>query len=104
MFCTNCGRENPDGSKFCTGCGAPVNQAPQQEWQAPQQNFQPEQAAGAWASASPRVKQKNRWLVPAVIAVVVVAVAALGALNAMLCWAQTVAPAMFPFMVPTSSS
>ena len=24
--------------------------------------------------------------------------AALGALNAMLCWAQTVAPAMFPFM------
>ena len=81
MFCTNCGRENPDGSKFCTGCGAPVNQAPQQEWQAPQQNFQPEQAAGAWASASPRVKQKNRWLVPAVIAVVVVAVAALGALN-----------------------
>lgn len=22
MFCTNCGRENKDGARFCTGCGA----------------------------------------------------------------------------------
>ena len=22
--CTNCGTPNPDGSKFCTGCGAPL--------------------------------------------------------------------------------
>ena len=30
MFCTNCGKENPDGSAFCSGCGksfgAPVAQ------------------------------------------------------------------------------
>lgn len=24
MFCTNCGQENKDGAKFCTGCGAPL--------------------------------------------------------------------------------
>lgn len=24
MFCTTCGRELPDGAKFCTNCGAPV--------------------------------------------------------------------------------
>ncbi|MBQ4068045.1 MAG: zinc ribbon domain-containing protein [Lachnospiraceae bacterium] len=25
MFCTTCGRELPDGSKFCSGCGLPIN-------------------------------------------------------------------------------
>ena len=24
MFCTSCGRELPDGSKFCSGCGLPI--------------------------------------------------------------------------------
>ena len=24
MFCTNCGNQMPDGSKFCTKCGAPM--------------------------------------------------------------------------------
>ena len=24
MFCSNCGKEVPDGSKFCTNCGAPL--------------------------------------------------------------------------------
>ena len=28
MFCTNCGRQIPDGSRFCTDCGTPVGQAP----------------------------------------------------------------------------
>ena len=26
MFCTNCGNQIPDGAKFCTACGAPVEQ------------------------------------------------------------------------------
>lgn len=29
MFCTNCGKENPAASKFCTMCGAPLNPRPQ---------------------------------------------------------------------------
>lgn len=28
MFCTNCGKELPDGTKFCTKCGKPVRQPP----------------------------------------------------------------------------
>ena len=25
MFCTQCGQQNPDGSRFCARCGAPVS-------------------------------------------------------------------------------
>lgn len=28
MFCTKCGKELKDGSRFCTGCGAALDQAP----------------------------------------------------------------------------
>ena len=28
MFCTNCGAQVPDGSKFCTSCGSPIAAAP----------------------------------------------------------------------------
>lgn len=31
MFCKNCGKELPDGVKFCNGCGAPVAPAPGEE-------------------------------------------------------------------------
>ena len=39
MFCTNCGKENPDGNAFCESCGtkldvgsaAPVNAAAETE-------------------------------------------------------------------------
>ena len=36
MFCTNCGTQLPDGSKFCSQCGAPTN-ASQGAAAAPQQ-------------------------------------------------------------------
>ena len=44
MYCINCGKQIPDGSKFCTNCGASQvnNQTPagnQQQYQQPQ-NFQ----------------------------------------------------------------
>lgn len=26
MFCNNCGKEIPDGQKFCSGCGTPIGQ------------------------------------------------------------------------------
>ena len=30
MFCTNCGTQLPDGSRFCSNCGAPQAAAPAQ--------------------------------------------------------------------------
>ena len=27
MFCNRCGKENPDGSAFCSGCGAKIGEA-----------------------------------------------------------------------------
>lgn len=29
MFCLNCGEQLPDGTQFCTKCGAPVRSQPQ---------------------------------------------------------------------------
>ena len=26
MFCTNCGKENPDGAKFCENCGKKIEE------------------------------------------------------------------------------
>lgn len=28
MFCQNCGRQNPDGTAFCSNCGSALNGAP----------------------------------------------------------------------------
>ena len=28
MFCTQCGQQNPDDSRFCARCGAPMNPSP----------------------------------------------------------------------------
>ena len=27
MYCTNCGHKNPEGSNFCSSCGAPLSEA-----------------------------------------------------------------------------
>ena len=44
MFCPNCGAQIPDGTKFCTSCGASLEatQQPQQQpqYQQPQQQYQ----------------------------------------------------------------
>lgn len=47
MFCTKCGKDNPDDSKFCVSCGAPLSEAapdqqPQQNEEAPPQSAQPQ--------------------------------------------------------------
>ena len=36
MFCNNCGKQLPDGSAFCDGCGAPLNAPAPQVAPAPQ--------------------------------------------------------------------
>lgn len=47
MFCTKCGKEIPDGAKFCSACGATQDtlnaEQPSQQvnMTAPAQNFQP---------------------------------------------------------------
>ena len=67
MFCPICGKENPEGSTFCAGCGKPIAAAPaaapvapqpapqaqpQQQYAAPQQQYaQPQYAAPAAAAA-----------------------------------------------------
>ncbi len=38
MFCTNCGKEIPDGASFCTSCGSPVKITPKTET-TPNQQF-----------------------------------------------------------------
>lgn len=47
MFCTNCGNNIPDGSKFCTYCGAMVEAAPVKPEPQPivEAQFQPEPVA-----------------------------------------------------------
>ncbi len=44
MFCPNCGFQNSDDSRFCAGCGAPINGAaePQAQTQNYQQTYQPQ--------------------------------------------------------------
>lgn len=83
MFCPKCGTQNPDGSKFCSGCGQPLAPASQSA-SAPQPAPQPaafatSRAAGPAAySAAGAVRHAGIavgpvWLSYALIAVLVVA-------------------------------
>lgn len=83
MFCPKCGIQNPDGSKFCSGCGQPLAPASQSA-SAPQPAPQPaafatSRAAGPAAySAAGAVRHAGIavgpvWLSYALIAVLVVA-------------------------------
>ncbi len=43
MFCNNCGKQNPDNSAFCSGCGARFTPPAQQQYQQPPiQQYQPQ--------------------------------------------------------------
>ena len=83
MFCPKCGTQNPDGSKFCSGCGQPLAPATQSA-SAPQPAPQPaafatSRAAGPAAySTAGAVRHTGIavgpvWLSYALIAVLVVA-------------------------------
>lgn len=56
MYCSNCGKENPDGAHFCAQCGHPLKTIPGDD---PKDK-----------------KKKNRWIIPSVSAIVAVAVLA----------------------------
>lgn len=54
MFCKNCGTQNADGTKFCTNCGQPLEEAPAQNNQTTvivQQQAKPKRNIGALVCA-----------------------------------------------------
>ena len=68
MFCPKCGTGNADGAAFCVGCGAPLQQTPQDQQQ--QNNY------GYQQPAAPQPPKKNKKTMAIVISVAAVLVAA----------------------------
>lgn len=52
-FCTQCGTNVPDGVKFCTSCGKPMDVAPQKEPAMVAQVAGPQTAPASYPSAAP---------------------------------------------------
>lgn len=63
MYCTNCGKQIEDGSRFCTGCGTPVAQqntnseAPTQQPVSPAQTETPVQSSSTQQPAEQPTEQ-----------------------------------------------
>ena len=59
IYCTKCGKQNPDSAKFCTGCGATLTKA----------IIQPAQPASTLTNtpspliAEPARKNKTAWII-----------------------------------------
>ncbi len=51
MFCSNCGKENPDNAKFCASCGTSIADAPRQQYTTPPP--QPQYAPPSQAAVQP---------------------------------------------------
>ena len=62
MFCPNCGTQLPDGSAFCSSCGAQLGgaQAPQQPVQQPAYQQQPQMAQQQWQAQQQYVQQQQQ--------------------------------------------
>lgn len=75
MFCSGCGNQIPDGSKFCPKCGQPAGG---QAGAAPRMQAQPGAGyqAGGQAGARPAAPRKSGGISPAIIIAAVVAVVA----------------------------
>ncbi len=60
MYCNKCGKSNPDGSRFCIGCGAPMNmqQFPQHPTSGISYNY-PQQSAAYQATQRMRTRQSG---------------------------------------------
>jgi hypothetical protein len=64
-YCTQCGKQNPDTAKFCTGCGTTLKVKPDQSTPvADQRDAEYEKLFGR-----PHGKKKNTWIIISVIAV-----------------------------------
>lgn len=64
MFCTNCGKQQPDGAKFCTNCGAPLA-APDQTPAQPSSSPDATQVAPAAQPAPAQAQQPGPQPAPA---------------------------------------
>lgn len=53
MVCKKCGKELPEGTKFCVSCGAPCEEASAPQTAAPQAEAAPETSAASAGSATP---------------------------------------------------
>lgn len=51
MVCKSCGKENPEGTKFCTGCGAPIEEPSSVEQATQRVEAASEQAKESFAKA-----------------------------------------------------
>jgi TM2 domain-containing membrane protein YozV len=63
MFCSNCGKENPNTAKFCAGCGKPIAEAAAPAAAPAQQtiiNMAPPPQAAPAAPAAAGVSPKSR--------------------------------------------
>ena len=72
MFCRQCGKELPDGVKFCTACGAEVNHA--QEAPKPE----PMQPVDAAPNTSANAENTGKWNVLAIVSFSIAAACVLG--------------------------
>lgn len=61
MFCTNCGKELPDGSAFCTNCGAKISSDPAKGQDYTTQTPQPEASAAAKPYATTQAQDQANW-------------------------------------------
>lgn len=77
MFCTNCGKQQPDGAKFCTNCGAPLA-APKSAGQTMRQPVaqQPAHAPAPTPTPEPDKKPGRGGGIGVAIACVVIVIAA----------------------------
>ena len=75
MFCPKCGAGNPDGAKFCSGCGAPMPQAAGAGRQGQVAPAGQAASINQVAGAKPRRPKKKPIIIALVVALVAVAVA-----------------------------
>lgn len=78
MFCPKCGTENPDGSRYCKGCGAPLGGQPatSRHAGAPAPGAAPAAAAAPTPDAAAATDEKSRGKVKSPVIAVAAAVVA----------------------------
>jgi TM2 domain-containing membrane protein YozV len=53
MFCSNCGKQNPDNARFCANCGATITDQPNPQYTTPPPQPQPQYSPPPQAAVQP---------------------------------------------------